>query len=58
MSPTKKLLKLDDVVELTGLSSTTIYKYMKTNSFPKPKKIGSRAVRWRYDDIISYIESD
>ncbi|MGR6981771.1 helix-turn-helix transcriptional regulator [Testudinibacter sp. P27/CKL/0425] len=53
----KQLLTLKEVKTVTGLSTTTIYKHMEAGEFPKPKKCGSRAVRWRLADIESYINA-
>ena len=53
----KQLLELKDVIAMTGLSSTTIYKHIKNGVFPQPKRCGSRAVRWRLSDIEQYINS-
>jgi prophage regulatory protein len=38
-----KLLRLGAVIEMTGLSRSTIY---SDPHFPRPVKIGSRAVAW------------
>lgn len=53
----KQLLTLQEVRTLTGLSATTIYKHMEQGAFPKPKKCGARAVRWRIADIQAYINA-
>ncbi len=55
--PTKQLLTLKDVTAMTGLSSTTIYKFAKSGKFPQPKRIGDRAVRWRLADVQTYINA-
>ncbi|MEH8044269.1 AlpA family phage regulatory protein [Gallibacterium anatis] len=53
----KQLLNIDEVRAITGFSTTTIYKYVKSGEFPAPKKCGGRAVRWRLADIQAYIEA-
>lgn len=53
----KQLLNIEDVKAITGFSTTTIYKHIKTGAFPKPKNCGGRAVRWRLADIENYINS-
>ena len=55
--PAKQLLEVKEVQIITGLSVTTIYKYMREGIFPKPKRIGARAVRWRLTDIEAYVNS-
>lgn len=52
----KQLLNLDDVKNITGFSTTTIYKHVKDGIFPQPKKCG-RSTRWRLADIQEYINS-
>lgn len=54
---TRQLLNLDEVKAITGLSTSTIYKYMKSGMFPLPKNCGTRAVRWRLSDVMNYVNS-
>ena len=35
----------------TGLKRSTIYKFLKDGTFPKPIKIGSRSVAWIESEI-------
>ena len=51
---TRQLLNLEDVKNITGFSTTTIYKHVKDGIFPRPKKCG-RSTRWRLADIQNYI---
>ncbi|MBR0574159.1 MULTISPECIES: helix-turn-helix transcriptional regulator [Pasteurellaceae] len=53
----KQLLTLDEVVAMTGFSSSTIYKYMDQGKFPKPKKYSTRNVRWRLTDVQNHINA-
>jgi prophage regulatory protein len=41
-----RLLRRQQVIDLVGLSRSTIYSYMSKNLFPRPIKIGVRAVAW------------
>ena len=52
-----KLLRLPDVKEITGLSTSTIYAKMSRGEFPKPIKLGARAVAWKVTEIHDWIES-
>lgn len=48
-----KFLRLPVVIERTGLSRSTIYDMMDRDEFPRPVKIGARAIAWpaeRLDD--------
>lgn len=46
-----RLLRIDDVLEVIPVSSTTWWEGIKDGLFPKGVKIGSRTVAWRYGDI-------
>jgi prophage regulatory protein len=55
MNYSKKLLKLEHVIERVAQSKSTIYRGMSNGSFPRPVKLGSRMVRWLSDDIDAYL---
>lgn len=45
MTP-EKYLRRPAVEQLTGLSRTTLYRLMSEGMFPRPVKIGGRAIAW------------
>lgn len=49
-----RLLRLAAVKEITGLSRSTIY---ADTTFPKPVKIGERAVAWVEDEVRGWVEA-
>ena len=51
----EKLLKLPDVKELTCRSTSRIYADMASGKFPKPVKIGVRAVAWRESELREWL---
>lgn len=51
------VLRLRSVVEITGLSRSTIYLYIKLGLFPKPIRLGARAVGWKASEIFLWIAS-
>ena len=53
----KKIYRLPDVMTMTGLSRSSIYLRISTNEFPKPVKLGRRAVGWPETSIIAWQES-
>jgi prophage regulatory protein len=55
MDYSKKLLRLQQVIEKVALSKSTIYRGMGDGSFPRPLRLGSRMVRWLSDDIDNYL---
>lgn len=56
-APWRKLIRLPEVLELTGLSRSTVYKLKKLGLFPQPVKIGPHAVRWYLDEVLLYINT-
>lgn len=51
----ERLLRLRDVMDRTGLGSSTIYRYISAGRFPAPVKIGGYAARWRESDVEAWI---
>jgi prophage regulatory protein len=51
------VLRLPGVRAVTGLSTASIYRLMSEGSFPVPIKLGARAVGWRVEDIIQWLQS-
>ena len=50
----KRLLRLPEVLSLTGLSRSRLY---ADPSFPKSVKIGERAVAWVEDEIKEWVDA-
>ncbi len=51
-----RILRCHDVLETTGLSRSTIYRMMERDEFPKPTKLGVRAIGWRESAVAGWIE--
>jgi prophage regulatory protein len=51
-----KMLRLPSVIELTGLSRSSIYLRMKNNAFPQSISLGERAIAWLESDIEQWID--
>lgn len=51
------ILRLPEVRAATGLSRSTIYSAVRHSEFPPPVKLGARAVGWRADEIVRWLES-
>ena len=50
----KQMYGLPEVMKMTGLSRSSIYLRIYTNEFPKPVKLGRRAVGWPENAIIAW----
>lgn len=51
-----RFLRLKDVIAATGLSRSTIYKFMDEEVFPKTIPLGGRAVAWLESEIEEWME--
>jgi prophage regulatory protein len=51
-----KFLKIRAVIELTGLSRSTIYLKIKLGQFPRPIKLGFRSVAFSQSEIAAWME--
>lgn len=52
-----RLLRLRQVIEITGLGRDTIYRYIRAGQFPRQRRISERATAWREDEITEWIDS-
>ena len=52
-----RLLPLSEVQARCGLSRSTVYRQMGEGAFPRPLRVGVRAVRWRESEIESWLSS-
>ncbi len=50
-----RLLRRPEVEKLTGLSRGTLYTKMNEGTFPRPRRIGRRAVAWTGAEIEHWI---
>ncbi|MDC0520940.1 AlpA family transcriptional regulator [bacterium] len=50
------LMRRSQLEERLGLTRSSIYKMMDDGEFPRPMKIGRRAVGWRADEIAQWLE--
>lgn len=49
------ILRRPQVEQRTGLSRSTLYQYIKDGDFPRPVRLGLRAVGWLESDISDWI---
>ena len=54
---TVMFLRLHAVIHITGLSRSTLYRLIADESFPRPVRLGPRAVAWRRSDIDAWGEA-
>ena len=54
-----QILRLRDVVDLTRISRSRIYEFMKNehDAFPRPIRLGARSVGWRRSEVVAWLDS-
>jgi len=50
-----RLMRMPDVINMTGLPRSTIYLKMKNNDFPQQVQISSRSVAWIESEVHEWI---
>ena len=50
-----KMLRREEVEAICGLTRSTIYRLMRDDKFPLPKRLGPRAVRWPSSEIETWL---
>ena len=49
------MLRREEVEKMCGLTRSTIYRLMREDKFPLPKRLGPRAVRWSSSEIDAWL---
>ena len=51
------VLRIRDLVDAIGLSKARIYEMVAAGEFPRPIRLGPRAVGWRRSDVEAWLDS-
>ncbi len=52
-----KYIRLGQVLDLTGVSKTTVWRWVREGRFPKPFKLGLNCSAWRLDEVEQWLSS-
>lgn len=52
-----RFMRVTEVARVTGAGKSTLYFWMAKGDFPKPRKLGARAVGWLASDVDAWISS-
>jgi prophage regulatory protein len=53
----ERLIRLNEVIRITGLSRSRIYQYIAEGRFPDNVSIGGRSVAWVESEVNQWVES-
>ena len=52
-----RLIRLPEVMRITSLSRTQIYRMISTGSFSKQSRISHKVAAWRQSDVAAWVAS-
>jgi prophage regulatory protein len=53
--PIERLIRIDEVKRLTGISTATLYRKISAREFPRPVPLGAAARAWPLSEVQSWI---
>jgi prophage regulatory protein len=53
----QRILRLPEVERATGKKRSSIYKEISEGNFPKPIKLGKKAVGWVESEIVDWVQA-
>lgn len=53
--PIERLIRIDEVKRLTGISTATLYRKIAAKEFPRPVRLGAVARAWPLSEVQSWI---
>ena len=54
---TDRLIRLPEVIQITSLSRTQIYRLIAAGTFPKQSRISHKVAAWRQSDVAAWVAS-
>lgn len=55
--PADRILRINAVLDRTGLSRSTLYRKIESGSFPKQIAISTRCAGWRESDVDAWMKN-
>jgi prophage regulatory protein len=53
--PVERLIRIDEVKRLTGISTATLYRKISVKDFPRPVRLGAVARAWPLSEVQNWI---
>jgi len=57
MKKTTRFLRRKEVLEITGVSYVTLWRWMDKGRFPKSFQLGENSIGWKDDEVNEWIEN-
>jgi predicted DNA-binding transcriptional regulator AlpA len=52
----RRLIRIAEVLHMSGLSRTSLYRSIRTEHFPAPVRLTARSVAWPHDEVVAWVE--
>jgi prophage regulatory protein len=52
-----RYLRMQDILEITGVSRTTIDRWEAEGRFPRRRKLGGRAIGWLESEVLEWVNT-
>ena len=56
LEPETEVIRRDEVLKLVPISVSGLYQKISDGEFPRPVKLGLRAVGWKKSEVLRYLE--
>ena len=56
LEPETEVIRRDEVLKLVPISVSGLYQKISDGEFPRPVKLGLRAVGWKKTEVLQYLE--
>lgn len=54
---TDRLIRLPEVIQITSISRTQIYRLIAAGTFPKQRRISHKVAAWKESEVAAWIDS-
>ena len=54
---TDRLIRMPEVMQITSLSRTQIYRLIAAGTFPKQRRISHKVAAWKESEIAAWVDS-
>ena len=52
-----RILRMPEVVRMTGLSKATIHRRYRAGTFPRPLRLGPQSIGWRRAEVLKWLRA-
>jgi len=56
LEPETEVIRRDEVLKLVPISVSGLYQKISDGQFPRPIKLGRRAVGWKKSEVLRYLK--